>query len=656
MNLAYLKQETTEKVLVRPEFNDNKSLHGTWSSYDKNVHKVVIPVIPQTGLGFDMTEIVSVQVYLKFANGAYGPFAGQIEDPEQRTVSFTVPEEVRGQTGTVSISVMLNLTEDRQIDLVRFTATARLSDVDKDTEVIGKYYVPLFENLVKSVQGSLDEDVAQAKISISQAVSETQGIAREEQIKIQAELPRVQENLNGINAKVIDTTQKVDELKQTLRLHKGYKMADGTFIKKLPPVNLFHTKYLASNVVDVALTNTGFKKNTTNKTNGWATPILGNTELMKFLKPNKKYTITYEYKILTRDTQGVKYINDAMGTMNIYSGVNNTTYPTIRLASGDQGLIKELADKKVGDVLKRNATFTTPANFDDPTSNYRIIFYTMRGVDEQNVEVLKEAGEFINIKISESDDNVVYTTNPDSDPLNAYPKWQGLALKDSDDLNDYQWQLSDEYISRLKPAWKMANGMWGKVYPRENLWIKKLLINGYISNANGSIIQTTSNPQHKVMNARTAVPPGKLLVWQCWNPDRIVNNSNFTRIAWYKSDNSFISWDAITPLKGEEYLTKTFIPPAGATQCRLSTIVGTPDNKENTNIKHKFEVINQGEEPSIFSAAPTDDLLNAYPKYKGLAVDLLDNEADYLWQQSDEYRDYKEEQLKQAILALGGTV
>ena len=150
--MAYLKQETTEKVLVRPEFNDNKSLHGTWSSYDKNVHKVVIPVIPQTGLGFDMTEIVSVQVYLKFANGAYGPFAGQIEDHEQRTVSFTVPEEVRGQTGTVSVSVMLNLTEDRQIDLVRFTATARISAVDSDAPEMQKYYLPMYEDLVADIQ------------------------------------------------------------------------------------------------------------------------------------------------------------------------------------------------------------------------------------------------------------------------------------------------------------------------------------------------------------------------------------------------------------------------------------------------------------------------------------------------------------------------
>lgn len=612
MNLAYLKQETTEKVLVRPEFNDNKSLHGTWSSYDKNVHKVVIPVIPQTGLGFDMTEIISVQVYLKFANGAYGPFAGQIEDPEQRTVSFTVPEEVRGQTGTVSISVMLSLTEDRQIDLVRFTATARLSDVDKDTEVIGKYYVPLFENLVKSVQGSLDEDVAQAKISISQAVSETQGIAREQQIKIQAELPRVQENLNGINAKVTDTTQKVDELKQTLRMHKGYKMADGRFTKTLPNENiLINSKDFVDSRPD---------------------------KIVKDGKVYAPYGYSWEYKYVPTFKANKTYTISC----EVYNPADTKTSARIHYATipANQRIL-QIEPKQIT-TIQLQVTVT------QDTDNINLFFLTDNGT------VPPVYWHYP--KIEEGGNRTIWTPAPSEDILNAYPKWQGLALKDSDDLNDYQWQLSDEYISRLKPAWKMANGMWGKVYPRENLWIKKLLINGYISNANGSIIQTTSNPQHKVMNARTAVPPGKLLVWQCWNPDRIVNNSNFTRIAWYKSDNSFISWDAITPLKGEEYLTKTFIPPAGATQCRLSTIVGTPDNKENTNIKHKFEVVNQGEEPSIFSAAPTDDLLNAYPKYKGLAVDLLDNEADYLWQQSDEYRDYKEEQLKQAIIALGGTV
>lgn len=44
--------------------------------------------------------------------------------------------------------------------------------------------------------------------------------------------------------------------------------------------------------------------------------------------------------------------------------------------------------------------------------------------------------------------------------------------------------------------------------------------------------------------------------------------------------------------------------------------------------------------PTIYTPAPSEDPLNAYPKYKGLRLAPSDNPADYDWSYTDEYVDY----------------
>lgn len=51
----------------------------------------------------------------------------------------------------------------------------------------------------------------------------------------------------------------------------------------------------------------------------------------------------------------------------------------------------------------------------------------------------------------------------------------------------------------------------------------------------------------------------------------------------------------------------------------------------------KFE---ESPSPTIYTPAPSEDPLNAYPKYKGLRLAPSDNAADYDWSYTDEYVDY----------------
>lgn len=149
--MEFIKQQITEIIEINSKFPE-KILNANWMSYDKNVHKVVVPVRTQSGIAFQMDEVEAVLVYLKYPKGSFGPFEGKVEDKEQRTVSFEVPDEVRGQTGTVNISVMLNLSGGRQVDLVKFTATARLSAVDSEAPAMQEYYLPMYEDLVADIE------------------------------------------------------------------------------------------------------------------------------------------------------------------------------------------------------------------------------------------------------------------------------------------------------------------------------------------------------------------------------------------------------------------------------------------------------------------------------------------------------------------------
>lgn len=168
--MEFIKQQTTEIIEINSKFPEKK-LNAEWMSYDKNVHKVVVPVKTQSGIAFQMDEVEAVLVYLKYPKGSFGPFEGKVEDEEQRTVSFEVPDEVRGQTGTVNISLMLNLSGGRQVDLVKFTATARLSAVDSEAPAMQKYYLPMYEDLVADIEVQKEKFDAASIYSIAEVDS-----------------------------------------------------------------------------------------------------------------------------------------------------------------------------------------------------------------------------------------------------------------------------------------------------------------------------------------------------------------------------------------------------------------------------------------------------------------------------------------------------
>lgn len=219
--MEFIKQQITESIEINSKFPEKK-LNAEWMSYDKNVHKVVVPVKTQSGIAFQMDEVEAVLVYLKYPKGSFGPFEGKVEDEEQRTVSFEVPDEVRGQTGTVNISVMLNLSGGRQVDLVKFTATARLSAVDSEAPAMQEYYLPMYEDLVADIEvqkEKLDAASIYSKAEVDSKVADLDSV-KADKVAVLADLNKFR----------TDIDRKVDKTEvETAIANMGSASPKGTY-------------------------------------------------------------------------------------------------------------------------------------------------------------------------------------------------------------------------------------------------------------------------------------------------------------------------------------------------------------------------------------------------------------------------------------------
>ena len=126
-----------------------------------------------------------------------------------------------------------------------------------------------------------------------------------------------------------------------------------------------------------------------------------------------------------------------------------------------------------------------------------------------------------------------------------------------------------------------------------NYWQANLAIAGYVKTTDGSFVASPSNPQYRVMENLTPITPSANVIYQVWNPDKIVNASNTNGIAWFDSSKKFISMVNLPTLNGEMYQTKNYIAPSNAYYMRLGVVQGDANNVQNQNMKFKFELGNK---------------------------------------------------------------
>lgn len=130
-----------------------------------------------------------------------------------------------------------------------------------------------------------------------------------------------------------------------------------------------------------------------------------------------------------------------------------------------------------------------------------------------------------------------------------------------------------------------------------NLWVISDLITGYESNGN----VTGTDTQNKMRNSLVELNGSKEIVYQCWNPNRVVNNNNTNRVAFFDSSSTYLSSTAITKLNGDTYQVQIISIPTNAVYVKLGAICGL--SSYDPSIKIKFEL---GNKPTDYGLAPQD--------------------------------------------------
>lgn len=136
-----------------------------------------------------------------------------------------------------------------------------------------------------------------------------------------------------------------------------------------------------------------------------------------------------------------------------------------------------------------------------------------------------------------------------------------------------------------------------------NYWANSLATAGYVKTADGTFVDSTANPQHQTMKDLIPVTPKSRVLYQVWNPDKVINSANSNRIAWFDKNKNFISVNGIPFLTGDTYQKNYYTAPANAYFMRIGVIQGDSNNVKNENMQFKFEI---GTSYSDWTPAPED--------------------------------------------------
>ncbi|MGH1641584.1 phage tail spike protein [Enterococcus gallinarum] len=293
-----------------------------------------------------------------------------------------------------------------------------------------------------------------------------------------------------------------------------------------------------------------------------------------------------------------------------------TTYVWIRYADDEEGNgISALPAGKTYIAIKQ--VLGVPTASDDP-ADYRGLW--VKFVGEGVPGPPGENGQPTYTWLKYADD--YQGTNMTDDPTGKY--YIGLATNkltatESNDPKDYKWQLvkgEDGQDAHIYQAYSWSTDGTDRFtipYPNENLIVHSTEIKNTNIHTTGS---PYPDPNSNLMGDYISVKPGDVLYFtQTEDPSA----TYCFRWRWADKDKNYIERKAESGKKSFSWTV-----PTGAYYFQAS-YPNVGDNKIEFSMS-----------PTIYTPAPSDDFINAYPSYVGTYTTFDDvqstNPADYTWQ------------------------
>ncbi|EME7156002.1 BppU family phage baseplate upper protein [Enterococcus faecium] len=401
--------KTNESIIViQAEATNPNNTRVVFWSHDRGTAKLRMKLVRKNGIPQSLPEGTTVPIRLMFrsatAEGGYGKhdYLATIEDRVNGIVSIVLEDNILGYVGIVEGSVYIDFPNDRSLDTAgRFTFSIKRSPIDDSTPELEDYYFNGFSQTIDKIEKILADGKQEIEQKIAESETQIEAKLKDANDKItkaNQDVATLNTNIDKANDRIDQTNQQIGDLGQLKRMYsnsidfggKGSSLSDFLdapyYLSKVPL-----QENIANTAVQFPISSSKYTLYSAKMQEPF---VVGNT-----------YTITLEGT--KPSTQAFRVYGQAVEDYN-YGGLEPV-----------EGLVNTWS-----------LTFTTSKVSQDHPNLLQILQQPGATVGACTINWLKiEKGATRTPNISQF-------------------KYFGEGLKDSDNPNDYSWDITPEYAEK----------------------------------------------------------------------------------------------------------------------------------------------------------------------------------------------------------------
>lgn len=395
-------------IVIQAEATKPNDTNVVFWSHDRGTAKLRMKLVRKNGIPQSLPEGTIVPIRLMFksatAEDGYGKhdYLATVEDPVNGIVSIVLEDNILGYVGTVEGSVYIDFPNDRSLDTAgRFTFDIKRSPIDDSTPELEDYYFNGFsqtidkvEKIISDAKTEIDEKVAESETQIDTKLKDT----NDKITKANQDVTTINTNIDKVNDRIDQTNQQIGELGQLKRMYsnsidfggKGSSLSDFLdapyYLSKVP---------LQENIANTAV----------------QFPISSSSYTLYSAKMQEPFVVGNTYTITLEGTK------PSTQAFRVYGqAVEDYNYGSMEPV---EGLVNTWS-----------LTFTPSKVSQDHPNLLQILQQPGGTVGACTIDWLKiEKGGTRTPNISQF-------------------KYFGEGLKDSDNPNDYSWDITPEYAEK----------------------------------------------------------------------------------------------------------------------------------------------------------------------------------------------------------------
>lgn len=200
--------------------NSTIDLSATIKSFDILDTKFIFGITSNQGLAINLSGATVKYIVEYYVEGKTYAVEGNCLVVDINTISFNLPDQLRGYNGKALIGIYATLTDGTKIDIKNIVVNIEPSLMDKGTDFKARYYFESFDNVLASVKDAGNKAISQINTVLPGVQSKVAEIDR--QIKSLPPIPDLfvayANDLAGNGFSKTDNT----------KLYKGYSVKNST--------------------------------------------------------------------------------------------------------------------------------------------------------------------------------------------------------------------------------------------------------------------------------------------------------------------------------------------------------------------------------------------------------------------------------------------